>query len=177
MLKIWKKVTLLSLVLFAVTSVASAGIETQISYDVEQTGVNQWQYTYDVSNTSLAEGISNFTIWFDLNDYANLAITSPAELGTDWDQLILQPDAQFLDDGLFDVLAIGDSIDAGQSVPGFSVSFDWMGQGEPGTQFYEVINPNTYEVIANGFTVPEPASMLIFGLAGLLTCTRRKKRM
>ena len=170
-----KRVAQLSLMLFAVTSIASAGLETQISYEVEGIGANRWQYTYDVSNTSLAEGISAFTIWFDLNKYEDLTITSPAELASDWDQLVLQPDPQLLDDGLFDVLAIGDSIDVGQSVPGFSVSFDWMGQGEPDTQFYEVINPDTYEVTANGFTVPEPTSMLIFGLASFLARARRKR--
>jgi len=53
-------------------------------------------------------------------------------------------------------MATGLDIAIGEHVYGFAVSFDWLGEGEPGAQFYEIIDPDTFETINSGWTVPEP---------------------
>jgi hypothetical protein len=73
------------------------------------------------------------------------------------------------DDGAYDARALGPGIGIGQIVTGFSVSFDWLGDAVmPGSQFYEIINPDTYETIDSGWTIPEPGTFLLLGL-GILT--------
>ncbi|MHC4462646.1 MAG: hypothetical protein ACYS30_14610 [Planctomycetota bacterium] len=54
------------------------------------------------------------------------------------------------------------NIRVGEHVYGFSISFDWLGTGEPGSQFYEIINPVTFETIEDGHSVPDPAALLLF---------------
>ena len=60
----------------------------------------------------------------------------------------------------------------GQSVEGFTVSFDWLGTGLPGSQPFEIINPLDSQTIDSGNTVPEPATLLLFALG---TIFLRKK--
>ncbi len=55
----------------------------------------------------------------------------------------------------------------------FSVSFDWLGEETPGSQFYEIVNPDTFETIDSGWTVPEPGMLLLLGLGAIIS---RKKR-
>jgi len=53
-------------------------------------------------------------------------------------------------------------------VAGFAVSFDWLGTGEPGAQFYEIIDPDTFETIDSGWTVPEPGTICLLSFGGLV---------
>jgi hypothetical protein len=75
-----------------------------------------------------------------------------------------------LDDGGYDVKALSVGIGVGQSVGGFAVRFDWLGDAlVPGSQFYEIIDPDTFQPIDSGMTklIPEPATLLLLGLGGL----------
>lgn len=142
--------------------------DTQIRYDIADLGLGRWQYTYEVSNISLfPEPIEEFTIWFGVGSYDNLTIATLDPPASNWDEIVWQPEPFLGDDGGYDALATGLSINVGESVTGFSVSFDWLGTGSPGSQFYEIINPTTFETIGSGYTVPEPATLLLFGLGGL----------
>ena len=149
--------------------------KTQIIYSTTDLGLDRWQYTYDVMNISLAEEIEEFTIWFDYGLYDNLAVTTPNPPSGDWDEIIWQPEPVIGDDGGYDALANASNlaIGIGENVYGFAVSFDWLGIGEPGSQYYEIIDPVTFGTIESGYTVPEPATCLLL-LSGVFLLRRRK---
>jgi len=56
----------------------------------------------------------------------------------------------------------------GEKVTSFSISFDWLGIEEPGHQFYEIVDPETFTVLDSSWTVPEPSSCFLFGVAFVL---------
>jgi hypothetical protein len=147
---------------------AMAGLNTEIYYEITDLGLGRWQYTYDVRNLGLVEGIEEFTIWFGINHYADLAIETQDPSASTWDEIVWQPEPVFSDDGGYDALATGLSIQTGESIYGFSVSFDWMGTGDPGSQFYEIVIPNTSPMIVvdSGWTIPEPETLFLV-LAGI----------
>ena len=151
------------------------GSETGILFSTVDLGSDRWQYTYEVSNISLVEEINEFTIRFDYGLYDNLAIETSAPLSDDWNEVVMQTEPAIMDDGGYDALELTGGIGVGQTVSGFSVSFDWLGTGAPGEQYYEIIDPETFAVINTGLTVPEPASMLLWGLVGI-GILRRKAR-
>ena len=159
--------------LLVLSNVGFAGL-TDISYTVEYIADNQWVYNYAVSNLELTEGIEQFTIWFDYSKYESLQIASDTVLDAAWDQLVWQPNGTLLNNGGFDALALIAPIVLGESVSGFSVSFMWSGDSSPGSQYYEIVNPdNPSEILDSGFTVPEPSSIVL--LFGLSVCLRIKK--
>jgi hypothetical protein len=155
---------------FATTSFCTP---TQIRYETSELGAGRWQYSYDVRNINLTAPIEEFTIWFDYGLYDNLAVETPNPPASNWSEIVLQPEPVLQDDGAYDAKALNLGISIGQIVGGFAVSFDWLGTGEPGTQFYEIIDPTTFETIDSGWTIPEPATILLFGLGGLVL--RRRK--
>jgi hypothetical protein len=140
---------------------------TQIWYQTTDLGSGRWQYTYDVCNISLAEEIEEFTIWFGIGSYDNLAIATLDPPASNWDEIVWDPEPFLGDDGGYDALAKNLNIGVGQHVYGFSVSFDWLGIGTPSSQFYEIIDPVDFHTIESGHTVPEPATILLLGLGGL----------
>jgi hypothetical protein len=177
------KTIFLSILLGLCVSPCLAGSMTWISYEkTEEFGIGRWEYTYEVANIDLSvdgvpAAIKEFTIWFDPGLYANLVITTPAALSNSWNQIIWQPEPVLYDAGGFDGLAIGSNsgIAPGQSVKGFSVAFNWLGQGSPGAQDYEIINPLTFKTIEPGTTIiPEPVTILLLGLGGFFVQKRKK---
>lgn len=138
---------------------------------------NRWQFDYVVNNDTLAIDIEEFTIWFDLGLFDNLdVVASPA----DWDSIAINPDGSIPDDGFFDSLALAGGIAPGDLLGGFSVQFDWLGGGDPISQFWEIIDPFTFEPLDSGETnvtivrVPEPGTLaLLFAALGLLVISRR----
>jgi PEP-CTERM putative exosortase interaction domain len=153
-----------------------------INYDVNNLGGNTWEYTYTVQNDSLAVDIEEFTIWFDLGLYENLTPTSTL---IDWDEITIQPDIGLPDDGYYDALALVSGIAPGSSETGFSVSFDWLGTGTPGSQFFEIVDTFTFSALDSGDTtlvssdpVPEPSTVMLMGigLIGLTVISLRFKK-
>lgn len=150
-----------------------------INADLTNISGNTYQAEYTVENDSLASTIDEFTIWFDLGLYENIStVSTPA----DWDPLVIQPDASIPDDGFYDVLALSSGITNGDSLGGFIVSFDWLGGNASMSQFFEIIDPSTFNVLASGNTivaannVPEPFSitLLASGLAGMAFSRKRR---
>lgn len=146
---------------------------TQINYLTTEIGLGTWQYTYTVSNIDLAMPIEEFTIYFDYDLYKDLAVVEPSPDG--WDAIVWQPEPG-LGGGAYDALTVtmGAGINAGESIGGFSVSFDWFGTGNPATQYYEIVNPSDFTVMDSGYTVPEPTTMILLGFGGLLLRRRLK---
>jgi hypothetical protein len=153
----------------------SFGASTQIIYKTSELGAGRWQYTYDVKNISLTETIEEFTIWFDFGLYEDLAIQTPDPPANSWSEIVLQPEPVLQDDGAYDAEALGLGIGIGQVVTGFPVSFDWLGDAVmPGPQFYEIIDPDTYQTIDSSWTIPEPTTILLLCLGSLALRVKRK---
>lgn len=164
--------------LACLTMTASAAV---ISYNPTPVGGTQWRFDYGVSAEIGGSPIYEFTIFFDPAMYSNLVVLA-APAG--WDALAIEPDPGIPADGFFDALALGAGIDPGNSLTGFSVSFDFLGAGSPGSQRFEIVDPDTFVTIDAGMTValndpspgqiPEPGGFALFGLAfALLTASRR----
>jgi len=156
-----------------IASTVFGDMNTQIWYEATDLGSERWEYTYDVANIGLAGGIEEFTIYFDYGSYDNLSVSTPAT-PPDWDQIVWQVEPVLEDAGGYDALATNIELAIGENLTGFSVSFDWLGIGQPGPQYYEIIDPATFGTIESGYTVPEPASCLLLLSGGMLL--RRKKR-
>ena len=154
-------------------SISSASPMTQVKYTVENLGSDRWRHSYDVQNISLSDGIEEFTIWFDYSLYDDLSVTTPLPLANDWDEITIQPEPVLSDDGFYDALTLGLPINVGETAGGFSVNFDWLGTGQPGSQYYEIINTTTFGTIESGYTVPEPAIFLLL-LSGTVLLRRRR---
>lgn len=162
------------------TAAGFASLKTTIIYEthplsVDPNGPARWQYTYDVTNINLTRPIVEFTIWFDYGLYDNLSIETADPRAGDWDEIVIQPEPVLKDDGYYDAKTgvWKRGIGIGQTVSDFSVSFDWLGVGQPGSQLYDIIDPLTLETIDSGQTIPEPATLLLLGLG---TLGLRRKR-
>ncbi len=174
-----KKVTLF-MVLVLFIGIANRVNATTIIYDLNNLGGSTWEYNYTVQNDSLSIDIEEFTVWFDYTLYENLAVTSPL---LDWDEIEIQPDTFIPDDGFYDALALVSGIAPGESKSGFSVSFDWLGNGVPGSQFFDIVDPNTFEIIESGNQsiasdpnpVPEPSTFLFMAIGFVSLVFFRKK--
>ncbi|HNQ23951.1 MAG TPA: PEP-CTERM sorting domain-containing protein [Phycisphaerae bacterium] len=144
-----------------------AAAPVNIYYEATPLGGNEWQCVYDVANNSLATPIEEFTIWFALGQYAQLALETPDPPATAWDELVVEPDPLLHADGFYDALTLATGIPAGEHQSGFTVRFEWLGTGEPGGQPFEIIDPVTFGTIWAGTTVPEPstAGLLLIALA------------
>ena len=160
-------------VLLVFASIGFADPNTQILYDTSDLGAGRWEYAYDIANIGLIGGIEEFTIYFDYGSYDNLTVSTPTT-PADWDQIVWQVEPVLGDAGGYDALATNLEIAIGENLTGFSVSFDWLSTGNPGSQYYEIIDPVTFGTIESGYTVPEPATFLLLLSGGVLL--RRKKR-
>jgi len=166
-----------ALIVLVVVAHGFAEEPTEIWYEVADLGAGRWEYTYDVTNNSLTEGIDEFTIWFDYGLYDDLMVTTPAT-PADWDQIVWQPEPVLEDDGAYDALATNSGIGIDITVGDLSVSFDWLGTGDPGSQFYEIVVPNTspMQVIDSGWTVPEPTALLLITFGVIIVRRERNIR-
>jgi hypothetical protein len=174
-----------SRVLAAVFAVLCAPVcqAAVITYSATNTAGSTWRYDYAVTNDTLAGSLEEFTIFFDRSFHTDLALSSsPA----DWDSIVVQPDLNLPDDGFFDSLALSGGLSAGDTLSGFSVTFDWLGVGQPGSQLWTVVDPLSFETIESGFTVlleppvdvPEPGTvaLLIIGLLGAVSGRRNARQ-
>jgi hypothetical protein len=162
---------------------AQAGYATTITYTVQNIGANLWQYDYTITNDTLGIAIDELSIHFTYGSYESIAVSSSP---SDWDVLEAQPDDIFgaPDDGFVDALALVSGIAPGSTLSGLSVRFNWLGDDAPGSQYFEVLAPDIYDVLDSGSTtpassspVPEPATLLLFGsgLAGLAGIRKKFK--
>jgi hypothetical protein len=155
----------------SVISPCVAGL-VDIEYTLTDLGRGRWEYTYDVTNNALVCRVEAFIIWFDLGTCAQLTTKTQGPLSTPWRELLAQPDPLLRSDGFYDVLSLTSGIGIGESVRGFSVAFDYTGDGIPGPQVFDIVTPVTYESIYRNLTKPEPATL---ALLGMLLMVRRRR--
>ena len=94
-------------------------------------------------------------------------------MAQDWSETVTNPIPASSTPGQYDAVTAASPIGLGDQSGGFAVSYDWTGQSRPGSQYYEIIDPDKDQVIDSGWTVPEPAMLALLGL-GAMIC--RKKR-
>jgi hypothetical protein len=163
-----------ALILLAASEV---NVAAPVSVDYSLTSLtapNRYQYSYTLTNVSLATPVSWFSVDFDpaLFDEASLVITSTG-LGN-WTEQVLgsvpglpaQYDAY---------KTTGTPIGIGDSEAGFRIEFTWLGAGTPGSQAFTVYDPATLAVLDTGLTtlvgvppptgIPEPSSLMLVLLA------------
>lgn len=151
-----------------------------VTYQATALGGDAWRYDYVVKNDGSPAVIQEFTIFFELGLYADLAVAaSPAG----WDAQVVQPDANIPADGFFDALDLGAGLLSGEEAL-FSVTFTYSGAGTPGAQSFDIVDPLTFAVIDSGRTlaavpVPEPGTawLLLAAAAALLVWRRRRAPM
>ena len=151
---------------------------SRITYNIAEIGPGHWEYLYTVENIDLTAGIEQFIVWFDFSLYDNLAITTVYPPARDWTESIVEPGPTAADPGRYEAItqASPQAITIGHSAGGFAVSFDWLGTGDPGPQFYEILEPFTTNVIDSGWTiVPEPLTITLLGLGALVLCSHKKR--
>ena len=169
--------------LFTVCMAQTAGAAV-ITYDSYfNTTADKWQYDYTIYNDS-TDGISAFEVMFDYELSSNLDIITPGG----WDGAILEP--SFNDDELLSPLSAIWGLDSGllqyeQLASGFSVLFDWSGTGDPGSQFFSLLDAD-WNAIGNEWgyatdgppAVPEPQTFMLLGtgLLGLAAYYRRNRK-
>ena len=146
---------------------------SDIWFEVAELSQGRWEYSYDITNINIPAGVREFTIYFTADLYDGLAVETTDPLAATWDEIVWDPIDGVGVDGAYDALTEGLPIAESTTESGFSVSFDWLGAETPGSQFYEIIDPDTFETIDSGWTVPEPGMLLLLGLGAIIS---RKKR-
>jgi hypothetical protein len=143
-------------------------------------GGNAYQYNYSITNDDIASGFDELSIYFDGASYDNLNVVASPD---GWDSVTL-PATIFLPyinyPGVFDTIALAQPLGLGETISGFSVSFDWIGIGLPGTQHFDVIDIASTTVLQSGTTVvsavPVPGALPLLASAftGLMVLRQRK---
>jgi hypothetical protein len=163
--------------LTAILAFGPATYASTIAYTATDISGNTWQYDYSITNNTLPSNIGEFTTFFTLGQYSNLSVeTSPGN----WSSIVAQPDPGLPADGFFDAQALNAGLAPGQTQGGFAVRFFWLGQGAPGAQTFNIVDPNTFATLEAGTTTlatPLPASsvLMLSGMVGLALLVRRRR--
>lgn len=150
-----------------------------IDYELVDLGNNRYQYNYTINNETTL-GLDGFSIFFDPALYTNLLIENAS---ANWDTLIYEPDSSFGLEGALESIAIGTPLAPGDNLPGFSVSFDWLGGNVFGGQNFEFFDSVTFDsvligstaILNNSGTVPVPTTLALLFLGwGALHRSRQR---
>lgn len=175
---------------------AGQALASPIFYEVENLGGDRWRYSYTVGNET-SDPIESFRIYFDfgLYEFALVEVevdgipafaVDPADYSapSGWDVFVAPTDEIFgLElDGFYDAWFLDMPLAPGSLLAGFRVDFRYVGEGMPGSQFFELLDEFGLEVLGSGFTRPlaavgvrEPGTLGLLVL-GLLAGMHRRAR-
>ena len=169
--------------LLAATQTSASPPSTSIQYSLVPLGGNVYRYVYSITNNGPIPGgspVQLFDILFDTSLYqqTSLQIVTPSSLHAQWSEILLSGIPPSVP-ALYDALALTGGIPPGSTVSGFSVQFTWLGPGTPGSQPFQVYDPNTFQLLQSGqtsansapLTVPAAStvSLTIIGVGLILT--------
>jgi|ERR1035441_2062469 hypothetical protein len=143
----------------------------EIYYTLTDLGSGSWEYSYTIA-PSMTGALYEFDIYFpsisspDAFNYSNITeVANPDP--TNWTPTIIPPSepgdlaAIYIEDASLSSPGIA----SGQSLGGFSVTFDYSGTAALGCQYFEVYDPTDYPAgaIYSGMTapIPEPSSLML----------------
>lgn len=148
-----------------------------LGYTVTPVAGDTWEYVYTLHNDgSTGTAVHGVTIEFDPALYRadSLRMLTPGGAPWGWTERLLAPGIGL--SAAYDLS--GPGLAEGQSLGGFTVRADWIGDGVPGAQHYQVYEPGGYQTVAMGESeavirdaIPLPGlwlSALLAGGIGLL---------
>ena len=187
-----------------IQAAGAASIDYIVTYDAIQIGNDTWQYDYTIINNSQND-IYALDLFFPKENqggdtlYQNVSVfNSPAG----WESFFfpevvisgveISPPVMTWGGGVWDALledfVFALWISPGEDLSGFSVTFDWFGEGNPGSQEFELWGTANLDSLYKGLTtsdapngdapsVPEPQSFMLLGtgIIGLAAYYRRWK--
>lgn len=169
--------------IFAGLGTSASANATVIEYQATNLSGNTWQYSYFVSGFDFLTNYS-LSIFFDSLSYQNLQDPPISPAPALWDVISIQPDLLAPLDGEFDAFAL---VDHPSTAAPFTISFDWTGAGEPGTQLFSIFDGD-FMMVDAGVTqprevtppppvgIPDPSMAFLFG-SGLLAFVVARKRL
>ncbi len=140
---------------------------------------NTWSVDFNIANDGTIPSIGGFTVYFDEGSFEALVLqASPAA----WDSLLVQPDPNIPDAGFLDAMAIdvADELGAGQSIGGWTVQFNYLGNGLPGALSFDIVDRD-FNTLFSGRTavvspVSEPSTVALLAAALLTAGGLRRRR-
>lgn len=170
--------------LLALMAAAAHAAPVSIEYELSAlASPGRYEYRYTITNLSLTTPLDWFAIDFDtsLYDESSLSITSVG--AGSWSEQILASVPVFGVPAQYDAYTTpGGALGIGDSATGFSVQFDWLGTGTPGSQAFTIYDSSTFGVLSVGVTtttaVPEPSTiaLAVIGLCGMGVVAWRRNR-
>jgi hypothetical protein len=156
--------------ILALGSLSYGVYSANVISSASELGGERWEISYQIFNTG-AEAIEEMTIWFDYSGYNNFEITTTDPMG--WSEIIIAADPLTESGAAYDILNTASPLGAGADISGFSVAFDYNGtESIPVGQFFEIIDPQTFDTKYASVTVPEPFTLSLMA-AGVLFFYRR----
>ena len=169
-------------VLLFVFLILPAHAQVHISYTLEESDSGRWKATYELGNLGYSPGIQWFTIFFDYGLYDHLVAETSTPIHAQWQEEVKNPlfSSPLPFPGIYDSWTTFEGISPGQFLTGFTISFDWLGEGAPtrGQQFEVYANAEEPLSPWGGTTVyiPEPATLLVLSVGSLFAFGRYGKR-
>lgn len=144
-----------AVIIFSFQAIANS---LPFSYSLFYLGGEEYQYDYSIyNNGSLGSGVALqlFDLYFDPALYTVLSSATSSQ----WSGQVFPAGGGLPAD--FDVLAVNGGTAPQSTATGFSVDFDWLGQGLPGSQPFTVSDPNSFATIQSGNTI-DPITLSAF---------------
>lgn len=142
-----------------------------ITYTTQFLGGASYRHDYTITHQIGEDPVHLIDIEFDPALYleSSLTIVSDPVMTADWDQILIGSQTGL--PALLDLFALVAPLSDGATLSGFAIEFEWLGTGMPGSQAFQILNPDTFDAVSAGRTtgaasVPEPAPLLL-ALTGL----------